>query len=309
MLKRILVTPRSLTKSGHPALEKLKEAGFEVVFSTPGKQPSEEELMEILPGCSGYLAGVERISARVLESAKGLRVISRNGSGIDNIDIEAASRLGIKICKTEGANARGVAELTIALILALARSITFHDSRMKAGIWERKRGFELEGKTLGLIGCGQIGKIVAIIALGFGMNVLAYRRHPDFSFKPSESFKYTEMDDLLKKSDIITLHRPASADGSPIITSDTINRMKIGVLIINTSRASLVDEDALLNALNEGKIGGYGLDVYNEEPPGDWKLIKHPHVISTPHIGGYTVESVDRATEGAVNNLLKYLRL
>ncbi len=307
-MKKILVTPRSLTRDGHPALENLREAGFEIVYSTPGKQPSEEELIELLPGCSGYLAGVERISAKVLESAKELKVISRNGSGVDNIDLDAASRLGIRICKAEGANARGVAELTIALILALVRSIPFHDSKMKAGIWERKKGFELEGKTLGLVGCGQIGKLVTLLGLGFGTNVLAYRRHPDLSFKPSEKFAYADMDNLLRESDIISLHRPASPDGKPVITSDLIERMKTGALLINTSRASLVDDEAVLKALDNGKLAGYGVDVYNEEPPEDWKLVKHPKVISTPHIGGYTRESVDRATVEAVENLIKYLK-
>jgi phosphoglycerate dehydrogenase-like enzyme len=155
---KVLISPRSLTRDGHPALDLLKEAGHEVVFCTPGKQPSEEELLRLLPGCVGFLAGVETISEKALESAKDLKVISRNGTGVDNIDLEAAERLGIAICKTEGANAKGVAELTIGLMYALARFLPLHDAKMKNETWERKKGIELEGRVLGLVGCGQIGK-------------------------------------------------------------------------------------------------------------------------------------------------------
>ena len=297
-----------MTRDGHPALDKFKEAGYEVIFSTPGKQPDEEELLRLLPGCVGMLAGVEEISANVLEAAKELKVISRNGSGIDNIDREACERLGIKICRTEGANANGVAELTIALILALARWVPFHDRRMKEGEWERKKGIEIEGSTLGLIGCGLIGKKTALRALGLGMNVLAFRRNPDRSFAPSSRFGWVSFEELLEKSDILSLHRPANPNGEPVITEDVIGKTKRGVYIINTARASLIDEKAVLNALNDGHIAGFATDVYMKEPPEDYSLVKHERVIATPHLGGFTVESVDRATIGAVENIINTLK-
>ncbi|MGQ9615781.1 MAG: phosphoglycerate dehydrogenase [Spirochaetota bacterium] len=306
-MNKILVTPRSLTKGGHPALELLKKAGYEVVFSTPGKQPDEDELMRLLPGCVGYLAGVEKVSSKVLEAAKGLKVISRNGTGVDNIDLEAATRLGVRICRAEGANAMGVAELTIGLMFALVRLITFHDDMMKKGKWERRKGCELRGRTLGLIGCGQIGKEVAVRALGLGMEVLAYRRNPDRGFSPSEKFRWVTFDELVERSHIISLHLPATPTGEPVITSGVIARMKKGVYLINTARASLIDEKAVLNALEEGQIAGFATDVYSEEPPKDLTLVKHERVISTPHLGGFTDESVDRATEEAVHNLLNSL--
>lgn len=306
-MNKILVTPRSLTKGGHPALELLKKAGYEVVFSTPGKQPDEDELMRLLPGCVGYLAGVEKVSSKVLEAAKGLKVISRNGTGVDNIDLEAAARLGVRICRAEGANAMGVAELTIGLMFALVRLIPFHDDMMKKGKWERRKGCELRGRTLGLIGCGQIGKEVALRALGLGMEVLAYRRNPDRSFSPSEKFRWVTFDELVERSHIISLHLPATTTGEPVITSGVIARMKKGVYLINTARASLIDEKAVLNALDDGQIAGFATDVYSEEPPKDLTLVKHERIISTPHLGGFTDESVDRATEEAVRNLLNSL--
>jgi len=306
-MKRILITPRSLTKSGHPALEKLTKAGYKIIFSTPGKQPSEEELIKLLVDCAGYLAGVEKISSKVLENAKNLRVISRNGSGIDNIDLKTAERLNIRICKTEGANARGVAELTMGLMFSLIRSIPYHNEKMKNEVWERKKGIEIKDRILGLIGCGKIGQKVALLALGLGMKVLAYRRHPDLSFSPSENFKWVDLEEVLVKSDIISLHRPASHDNKPIITKEIIKRMKKDVYLINTARDSLIDDNAVLEALENNHIAGLAVDVYNEEPPVDYCLIKHDRVIATPHIGGYTEESVLRATEAAVDNLVKYL--
>jgi D-3-phosphoglycerate dehydrogenase len=307
-MDKILITPRSLTRDGHPSLDLLKEAGYGLVFSTPGKQPDESELTGLLPGCVGYLAGVETISAKALEAAADLKVISRNGSGIDNIDLPAAKRLGIAIRKTEGANAKGVAELTIGLIFALARFIPFHDEKMKTRTWERRKGLEIEGRTLGLIGCGQIGQETAVRALGLGMGVVAYRRHPDRSFAPSDRFRWVQLDELLERSEVISLHRPANSDGSPVVTGELLGRMKSGVLLINTARASLLEEKAVLDALNRGTLAGVATDVYVKEPPEDYTLISHDRVIATPHLGGFTEESVDRATTEAVRNIIETLK-
>jgi phosphoglycerate dehydrogenase-like enzyme len=307
-MSKVLITPRSLTRDGHPSLELLKEAGYDVVFSKPGKQPTEEELVALLPGCVGYLAGVEKITAAAIAAAEELRVISRNGSGIDNIDLAAAEKNGIAICKTEGANAKGVAELTIALMFGLARSVAYHDAKMKDEAWERRKGIELEDRTLGLIGCGQIGKETALRALGLGMKVLACRRNPDRSFTPSDKFEWVTIDELVERSAVISLHRPANPDGTPVVTAELIAQMCDGVLIINTARASLIDEAAVLDGLDSGRVGGFATDVYDVEPPQDYRMVKHQRVVSTPHIGGFTLESVDRATTEAVRNIIESLK-
>ncbi len=307
-MNKILVTPRSVSKKGHPSLEKLKNEGYEVIFCTPGVQPSEAELINILPGCVGYLAGVEKISAKVLEAAKDLRVISRNGVGTDNIDIEAAKRLNIKVCKTGGANARGVAELAISLILSITRSIPFSDEKLKDGFWERRIGIEIKGKTLGIIGCGRIGKEVACLALGLGMNVVAYDPYINDFFTPADNFSYVSMDKLLKLSDIISLHIPASGNGEALIDKALIDKVKEGAYIINTARGELINDEAMIEALDRGVVSGLATDVFIEEPPIDTQLLKHNKVISTPHIGGFTTESVDRAIDGAVNNILNVLK-
>jgi phosphoglycerate dehydrogenase-like enzyme len=286
----------------------LIEEGFEIIFSTAGSMPPEDELIRLLPGCVGYLAGVEPITATVLDSAFDLKVISRNGTGINNIDIQAAQRLGIEIKRAEGSNARGVAELTIGTIVALIRSIPFSDAQMKNGFWQRRKGLELHGRTLGLIGCGRIGQMVCQMALAFGMNVMAFDAFPDQNFAPSPRFRFTKLENIFSGSDIISFHCPEQEEGRPILDRDSIQFLKSGVFIVNTARASLVDEAGALEGLIEGRIAGLALDVYEREPPDKGALIAHDRVIATPHIGGYTAESVSRATLAAVRNLLEYLR-
>ena len=301
---KILVTPRSVTKHGHPSLDVLKDAGYEIVFSKPGCFPTEDELIELLSGCVGYLAGVEEISAKVLDSARELKVISRNGTGVDGVDLEAAQRNGIKVCRAQGANARGVAELTFAHMLCAIRSVSFNDTAMKSGDWTRRKGMELEGRTLGLIGCGKIGQLVAGFAAGFGMKVLAYDLYPDEHFSPTGDFAYCELGELLTDADIISLHCPGNADGTALIDKEAIEMMKRGVYLINTARGSLLDDDAVLAALDAGMIAGVTVDAFESEPPEDWRLAKDVRVVATSHIGGFTEESVARAMTVAVKNIL-----
>jgi D-3-phosphoglycerate dehydrogenase len=307
-MKKILITPRSLTQDGDPALELLTRQGFELVFSTPGQTPPTAELIRLLPGCQGWLAGVEPIPANVLEAAVDLKVISRNGTGINNIDIAAAQRLNIKIMRAEGANARGVAELTLGVILGLIRSIPFSDARMKGGSWERRKGLELQGRTLGLIGCGRIGQLTAQLALAFGMDVLAYDALPDQRFAPATAFRFTTLEEVLANSDIISFHCPEQPAGRAILDRARLRRLKPGVFLVNTARASLIDETAVLEALHDGRIAGLALDVYDHEPPPATPLLSDDRVITTPHIGGYTSDSVSRATLAAVENLLEFFK-
>jgi len=307
-MNNIIVTPRSLSKGDHPFLKKLTDAGYHLVFPSPGRQPTEQELAAVIGDAVGYVAGVEPITAATLAKASKLRVISRNGTGIDNIDTEAAARQSIVIRKAEGANARGVAELTIGLMLAAVRSIPTSDRSLKAEQWKRIQGFELEGKTLGIIGCGKIGKLVAGFALAFGMKVLAYDAYPDRNFSPSIEFEYVALENLLENSAIVTLHCPPLPEKKPLIGEQQLSIMRRGAIIINTARQSLVDEASLVRSLDTGAIACYAIDAFDKEPPEDFSLVKHEHVIVTPHIGGYTAESIDRAAEAAIDNLLETLR-
>jgi len=307
MKGKIAITPRSLSSGSNPHFAVLEAAGYELIFPAPGRQPVVEEIKGFLPHCVGYLAGVEQIPAEALRSAKNLKVISRNGTGIDNIDLDVAEQLGIRVMRTPGANARGVAELTFALLLNCVRYIHASNRVIKNGGWQRTKGIELKDRTLGLIGCGAIGKLVAEIALGFGMNVMAYDLKPDTAFNPGNAFQFVSLDNLVCKADFISLHIPATSDKNPIITRKRLAEMKKGVFLINTARYGLIDDTAALEALESGKVAGLATDVFAEEPPQLNRLLHYERVITTPHIGGFTQESVDRATRYAVENLLKIL--
>ena len=310
-MPRILVTPRSVTSEGHPALERLARAGFEIVMPPAGKMPAASDLKQLLPGCVGWLAGVEPITDDVLSAASDLRVISRNGTGVDAIDLESARRRGIEIRRADGANARGVAELAIGMILALARSLPFSDAAIKAGGWSRRKGFELEGKTLGLVGYGKIGRIVAALARGLGMQVVV---HDPFAEQSDQSLDaplvhLVKLDEVFALSHVITLHCPPPADGRPLVDARRLGLAKPGVVIVNTARHELVDIPALVAAIERGHVAGAALDVFDAEPPVERSHRASDRILATPHIGGFTDESVDRAVDVAVTNLLDALSL
>lgn len=307
MADRILVTPRSLTAEPHPAVEALRQKGFDIVYSSPGALPAESELLELVPDCVGWLAGVEPVSERVVEAAGRLRVISRNGVGIDNLPLDALARRGIAVAVAEGANAMGVAELTIGLMFAALRTIPMTDAGIKKGGWPRRRGLEIHGRTLGVIGCGAIGREVARMAVALGASVVAFDpARPNLDL-PSSAFRFADIPEILAQADVVTLHCPPPRDGRPLLGPDEIAAMRRDAVLINTARAQLVDEAALRAALDDGRLFAYATDVFLDEPPKDLTLASHERVIATSHVGGFTAESVDRATSIAAANLLKHL--
>ena len=233
-----------------------------------------------------------------IDEAKGgkLRLIIRGGVGVDNIDVDYARSCGIAVRNTPGASSASVAELALAHMFACARYISIAGHTMREDKWEKKaygKGIELGGKTLGIIGFGRIGQALGVMARALGMHVIAYSRTRRPEVEQATGVAYVELDELLAKSDFISLHAPA-ADGGPIVTAETIARMKDGVVIVNTSRGVNVDEDVLLAALESGKVRAAGLDVYAEEPTHNHALYSHPMVSCTPHIGAATVEAQKR---------------
>ena len=302
-MNRILITPRSLTQNPDPALQRLVADGYELVFSRAGETPDEAALLDLLPGCVGWLAGVEPVSARVLEAATGLRAISRNGSGSDNLPLETARRLGIQVLRAGGANARGVAELAVGLLLASLRHVPEHSATLKAGAWRRRPGIEIENRTLGLIGCGAIGRLVARFALALDARVRAFDPFPDPGFAPAGDFDWVSFEQVLEESEMLSLHCPIALNGRPMLDEAAIGRLHSGCHVVNTARAALVDEAAMLSALERDHVRVYATDVFAVEPPVMSPLLAHPRVITTPHIGGLTAESVSRATLAAVENL------
>ena len=302
---RILVTPRSLTAAPDDTRRRLEQAGFEVVLCAAGHTPSEAELLRLLPGCAGWIAGIEPVSERVLRAAPGLRAISRNGAGVDNLPLATAAELGIAVLRAPGANARGVAELAIGLMLASLRAIPTQSADLRRGAWQRRPGGEIGGRVVGVVGCGAVGRHVINGCLGLGAQVLGFDPWP--SMPTRHGFAWCGLEALLAQSDIVTLHCPLPPDGRPLLGAGRIAQLRPGCHLVNTARAGLVDESALLAALDSGLVAGYATDVFPVEPPPPSRLLAHERVIATPHVGGFTAESVRAAADAAVDNLLSAL--
>jgi D-3-phosphoglycerate dehydrogenase len=300
-MKRILVTPRSLVGSEHPAIQLLRDQGWEIIFGPGGRLPDEAELLSLVPGCEGWLAGVEQVTVRVLDAADQLRVISRNGSGVDNIPVEQAKRRGITVLSAAGANAQGVAELTLGLALAAIRRFHLADRQLKEGKWARALASELNGKQVLVVGFGKIGRLVAQLFAAFGSSVSVV--------EPMEGatgpFPKVELATGMRSADLVTLHCPPLPDGRPLVTAELLKNSRRGLILINCARRSLTDEIAVLAALETNQIAIYASDVF-EEASESAALVGHPNVIATPHLGAYTRESVDRAALEAAENLTRF---
>lgn len=235
-----------------------------------------------------------------LETGK-LQLVIRGGVGVDNIDVKYAEEKGITVRNTPKASSDAVAELALAHMFSVARFVSIAGHTMREGKWEKKayKGIELTGRTVGIVGYGRIGQALGKRCQALGMKVLAYDIYQNKDLE-CDTMRYVEMDELLANSDIISLHVP-SLPGQPLINAETIAKMKDGVILINTSRGTNVDEDALLAALDSGKVYGAGLDVFAEEPAKNAALYSHPHVSCTPHVGASTVEAQKRIGQEIVN--------
>jgi len=272
---------------------------------------SAQELRSILPEFDALIVRSRtRVTAELLEHAARLKVIGRAGVGVDNIDLDAARDHGIIVVNSPLATTVAVAELTMGLLLAMARAIPRADAAMKQGKWLKKEleGIELQGKTLGLIGFGRIGREVAHRALAFGMRILAYDPLIPEDVIRQANVTPSSLETLLQRSDFISLHIPLTDETRNLLSTQAFAQMKTGVRLICTARGGIIDEQALLQALKEGKVAAAALDVFAVEPPALNELITHPNLIATPHIGAQTVEAQTRAAEMIAEEVLAALR-
>ena len=288
---RILVTD-GMDKT---AMAELKAQGHEVVeqFYEPAELGKALRDFDVV-----VVRSKTKVRAAQIDEAKGsqLKLIIRGGVGVDNIDVDYAKAAGIDVKNTPRASSESVAELAMAHMFSCARYISHAGYTMRNDQWEKKaygKGIELCGKTLGVVGFGRIGQKLGVMAKAIGMNVVATRSSRTSGTDEATGIPYVTLDELLEKSDFISLHAPA-LPGGPLVNADTIAKMKDGVCIINTSRGGNVDEKALLEALNSGKVRAAGLDVWAEEPSKNHDLYSHPMVSCTPHIGAQTVEAQKR---------------
>jgi D-3-phosphoglycerate dehydrogenase len=291
-------------KTEKEAIEQMRAAGLQVDVRD---DITPEELPGVLPAYDGMVVRSRtKVRQQLIDVCPDLKVIVRGGVGLDTIDAEYARSKGITVMNTPLASSASVAELAIGYMFALARSIFQASSSMKSEQWEKKlfEGMELGGKTLGLIGIGNIGKEVARRASALGMTVVAY----DPYVNSVEGVRLVELNELLQKADYISLHLPKTKESTGLLGAEAFAKMKPGVRIVNCARGGIVDENALLEALNDGRVVGAALDVFAEEPPKDWRLVKHPNVIASPHIGAATREAQGRVGAEVAQKLIDFAR-
>lgn len=292
----------------------LEEIGQAILHSSAGVDDrtgvSPEELLQVIKEYDAMIVRSRtKVTAQVLAAASRLKVIGRAGVGVDNIDLEAAKAHGVTVVNAPTSTSLAVAELTLGLMLAMAREIPRADAGMKGGEWLKKKlaGIELYGKTLGIIGMGRIGSEVGKRAAAFGMSAMGYD-----PLVPAEEIKRRGaepigLNDLYARSDFISLHLPLTDETRSMVAEQAFGSMKRGVRIICAARGGIIDESALLAALESGQVAGVALDVFASEPPGASELIKHPKVIATPHVGAQTAEAQSRAAEDIANEVLAAL--
>lgn len=303
---RVLATSRAFWSHGESAIQLLSGAGCEVLKPSYFGRYSEAELSALLSDCDAVLASSEEYTTAVFAACPRLKVVSRVGVGYDAVDVRAATRAGVICTNTPGAMVEAVADFTMGLIIACARHIIELDTLVHRGSWAELSGTLVHGKTLGLVGYGGIGRAVARRASGFDMRVLAY--DPYTAAESSTNVVFTGLETLLRESDFVSLHAPASHETRGLINADRLALMKPTAYLINTARGSLVDEPALIRALEQGQIAGAALDVTAVEPlPPDDPLRQAPRVILTGHNAFNAAECVRHMCVVAAKNVLDAL--
>lgn len=292
----LLVSPTSYGKNESRLKTDLEEAVGKVFYNPTGRPLTSEEVGNLLKEVDGYIAGLDVIDRAALEKATRLKVISRYGVGYDNVDLTAAREMGIVVTNTPGANSVSVAELALGLILALARQIPEASKAVQQGNWPRLSGVTLEGKTVGILGLGAIGKQLSRRLAGFDCQILAYDPFADQDFAAKNNICLMSIDEIIAQADFVSLHLPLLPETRELVNARFLGKMKKGSFLINTSRGEVVDEAALSAALQSGHLRGAGLDAFSPEPPDPANPLLHlPQVIATPHLGAQT--------DGATSNM------
>ncbi len=305
---KILVTARSFRKNPGRHKELLEQSGYEIIESPVDLPLQEEEMVELIGDVDGAILGLDYVTVRVIEAGERLKVLSRYGVGVDRVDLAAATARGVVVTNTPGTNHIAVAELTLALMLSLARRIPQHDRTVKQGSWERVQGTELAEKTLGIVGLGWISKEVIRRASAFDMRIMVQTGYPEGELADRYGVEYVPLEHLIERSDFVSLHCAATPERCDLIGEKELRAMKPSSYLVNTARGELVDEEALLVALQEGWIAGAAMDAFKQEPATASPLVRLDNFIATPHIGATTHESVLRMGILAAENALQVLR-
>lgn len=305
MAYRILTTCSSFGKVVRETLEMLEDEGFEVVTNPHGRKLTKEESLELMPGFDGMIAGTEKLDREVLASVPGLKYICRLGTGMDNVDMEAAKELGIVVENTPDAHVKGVAEITLAGILSVARHLHIADARLKNGTWKKHMGRLLEGKKIGLIGLGRVAKHLVRLLQPFQPVIYAIDPYPDHEFANEYGVEFMGKDELIAKSEVISLHIPYTAENDRYIDTREFELMRNDVMLINASRGGLVNEEELFRFLSDNKQAFAYVDTFSSEPYSG-QLTTLDNILLTPHIGSSANETRIEMEKAAAQNVINH---
>lgn len=303
---KVLIGTSSFGRGGSQPLDLLHEYGYQVVMNPYGRRLTADEVVELGQGCVGIIAGVEPLTAEVFAQLPGLRCISRSGVGLDNVDLEASRARGIVVRNTPDAPTRAVAELTLGLIIALLRRFPLADRNLRADVWRKETGGLLLNRTVGIVGLGRIGRMLAEMLVALGCNVCGTDPQPDREWLARHPIELLTLTELLRGSDVVSLHAALPPGSAPLIAAPELAFMKRSAVLLNLARGYVVDEEALYEALAERRIAGAALDVFVEEPYRG-RLTELDNVVLTPHIGSNTRETKLAMETQAVRNLLEAL--
>lgn len=306
-MNKILTSPSSFGQVGKEPVDLLTQSGYEVIDNPYGRKLTEDEVIELAKDCIGIVAGVEPLTARVIDALPNLKCISRVGVGMDSVDLKYAAQKGIIVTNTPDGPTRAVAELTLGMTLSLLRRIPQADAALKNKQWKKQVGNLIQDKVVGVIGLGRIGRMVAGLFKGIGNPVIGYDPYADVAWGDQAGVKLVDFTTLLQTADIITLHVPGNEDKSPVIGAEELKLLKNSSFLINISRGGIVDEDALYQVLKDNKIAGAAIDVFNQEPYSG-PLCDLDNVVLTPHLGSYAEEGKLQMEIDAVKNIIEALK-
>lgn len=306
-MNKILTSPSSIGQVGPEPFDLLIANGFEIINNPYGRKLTEDEVIELAKDCTGIVAGVEPLTARVMDALPHLKCISRVGVGMDNVDLEYAKQKGIVVVNTPDGPTRAVAELTLAMTLSLLRKIPQADAALKNKLWKKQIGNLIFEKQIGIIGLGRIGRMVAELFRGIGNPVMGYDLYPDGKWASQKGVVLKSFDEVVMQADILTLHIPGNKDKTPVIGQKEFDKMKEGSFFINIARGGVIDEEALFQALSTQKLAGAAVDVFSKEPY-DGPLCDLDNIVLTPHLGSYAQEGKLQMEIDAVRNLINALK-
>lgn len=307
-MPKVLISAMTLAHLPGEFADVLRGAGFDLIYPPRPVQLVESELPEMLAGIWAVLAGSEPYTRKVFDACPELRVIARCGVGYDAVDMTAATDHGVAVTFTPGTNHDAVAELAFTLMLALAKDLVRQHMGTRALAWPRRTNLPLRGRVLGIAGLGRIGKAVALRGACFGMKLLAYEPYPDQAFVDKHHITLVPLERLLAESDYLSLHTPMTPESKHLINKNTLALMKPTAYLINTARGGLVCEADLIEALRSKKLAGAGLDVFEQEPPGESPLFSMDNVIVTPHAAGVDLQSRDDMALSAATSIVKLFK-